>query len=175
MRQLVRRAQIGREYTSSQPVGRVIGAGHDLVQIIKGQRGNYGAENLFAGDAHVVGDAAKNGGLDVMPAFQRSPFGAVPAGQNRCAFRRTIRQKARNPVGLTGRDDGPDIRALVDPLPDLQPCSKLRHAAGEFIMDLARHKQPRSGDANLTRVCKDRHRGHGHRLVDIRVLAHDNG
>jgi len=88
-------------------------AGDDLVQINQTEAQKSRAENLFAGDAHVVGDALKRW-ADVMPAFQAAAsFGALPAGQD--SFRLQpgpSDKKPGNPVGLTGRVMGPNVSPL---------------------------------------------------------------
>jgi hypothetical protein len=62
-------------------VGDVDGFGFGIV----GENGEDGAENFLAGDAHVAGDVAEDGGTGVVAAIQA--FGAAEAaGGQRCAF-----------------------------------------------------------------------------------------
>src|SRR3990172_767708 len=61
---------------ATEPVGRVVGDAYGIVGVLVGQDRQHRPEDLLSGDAHVVADAAEDGGLDEIAAFE---LGRAPA------------------------------------------------------------------------------------------------
>ena len=102
-----------------QAVGCVVGDGDRLVFVVVGDDAQHRAEDLFAGDAHVVVDAGEDGRLDE-PSPVEADRPAFAADEKLSAFLETQPDVALHPVPLLLTDHRPDVHAAIGGIADLE-------------------------------------------------------
>ncbi|KAH8711607.1 hypothetical protein HC256_008421 [Beauveria bassiana] len=184
---VLREADVGRDDAGGEAHGRVVGAAHHLGQPLVlraaadgvGQHAHDGAENLFAGHAHVVGAAGKDDGrhpvaagrglaaLGVAGAVVEDP-GAVDV--------LAVADVGEDLVAVLGRHDGAKVDRLVA---RHAHADALAAALDEGLLDGGQqrvgHKDAGAVGADLAGGEEVGRHGHVGGLVRVRVGEDDDG
>src|SRR5262249_60609249 len=81
-RELVGVRDVARPYSRGEAVLGVVGARRDLLEVVERHRDEHRAEDLLAGDRHLVVDAGEQRRLDEVPVAVAAVTGTWPAADD---------------------------------------------------------------------------------------------
>src|SRR5919106_1872644 len=160
-------------YRRAEPVRRVVGQRDGLVLVVERDDDQNRAEDLLAGDPHVVGDADEHRGLDEPTALASGDLRRSTTGRHCGALPLPDGDVLDDPVACPHRDHRTDLGLGRSRVTDADAACLRHQRVDEVVMDRPLHQHPRPGDAGLP--CGDES-GEGGALgrgLDRRVVEDD--
>ena len=134
---------------------------------------DHRAEDLLAGDAHVVRHAVEHRRQEIRAVGQCRIVGLRATHHDRGALAQPDLDVVLDPVALLGADERPDLGRLVGRIADLDLAGRLGEQLDDPLVGRALDEDPAPGAAVLAGVVEDAVRRLRGELLEVRVGEHD--